>query len=567
MQKGHLAEGDSHQRYVFIQADPGFSVYLGRFNGLSRVSDAAYNSSARVEATGCLPDTRVAVLQNIYGWAISGGPPLYWLCGMAGTGKTTIANSIAEEYDRKKLLGASFFFSRDQQERRESRFLIQTIAYQLGNSFPVLKLAIANILEDQRITTANLQSQLKRLILEPVAEKIAHLPSLIMIVLDALDECEEDHAVIQIIELFVQVLRGQSLPLRIFITSRPESHIRSTFLMSEVQSNTRSFILHEIKLSDVQQDIDKFVRHKLTHIATYQSEIVNQKPWPKEAEILALVEMAAGLFIAAATMLKFISPDRRTRDLKSRLALILSDPKEASRVWPSHPFQSLDNLYAKILEHATIGDKPTYVFERFRTIVGMVILSFSCLTIQELERLLQNPGQVVMALGELHSIVHVSKGGGPIRALHASLHDYLTDKSRCRDPRFFIDPSVQHAEIARHCLERMKPPSLRRDICDIGDYSKLNEQVDDLKRRKEEHIPGDLQYACRYWASHFSSADVGEGLIDLVRSFAFVSILHWMEVLSLVGELNGGLRSLRSAQEKLAVRFLVTFRCVPSHVA
>ena len=67
MQKGHLAEGDSHQRYVFIQADPGLSVYLGRFNSLSRVSDAAYNSSARVEATGCLPDTRVAVLQNIYG--------------------------------------------------------------------------------------------------------------------------------------------------------------------------------------------------------------------------------------------------------------------------------------------------------------------------------------------------------------------------------------------------------------------------------------------------------------------------------------------------------------------
>jgi hypothetical protein len=475
---------------------------------------------------------------------------------MAGTGKTTIAHSIAEFYDHERLLGASFFFSRDQQNRRESRYLFQTIAFQLGSAFPTLKLAIADALKDQGILTSNLRSQLRRLIIGPVLLTMEHLPHTIVIVLDALDECEDGDAITKIIELFVQTLRGCSLPLRIFVTSRPESHIRSTFYLPEIQPETRPFILHEIALEEVQMDIDKFVRFELGRIARAKAEIFGGEPWPDEVEIQKLVTHASGLFIAAATMLKFICPDRRTRNPRARLAFILNDSKEATFHWSaSFPFQSLDHLYAKILEHATEGAQPRNVYERFRVVVGTIVLAFSYLTTQDLEMLLlQGPGQVDLALGELHSIVVVPERGR-VRTFHPSFRDFLTDNSRCTDSRFFIDSQTWHAEIARFCILRMKK-SLRRDICEIGDHTKLNSEVENMKEKKATHLPGDLQYACRFWMQHFCSGLVNDSLVDLVYSFAFESILYWIEVLSLIGELRGCMGSLRLVQEKLAVRYL-----------
>lgn len=61
---------------------------------------------------GCLKGTRSAVLDEIELWMYDfGGPPVYWLNGLAGTGKTTIAQTIAERAFADGLLGASFFCS------------------------------------------------------------------------------------------------------------------------------------------------------------------------------------------------------------------------------------------------------------------------------------------------------------------------------------------------------------------------------------------------------------------------------------------------------------------------
>ena len=118
------------------------------FNNLRPVTSAAYNSSAREGATGCLPQTRVAVFEMIDKWIMTSTTFLFWLCGAAGTGKSTIAHSVALKY-LSMHLGASFFFSRDQQERRQITFLFQTIAFQLGNAFPALKMEIAKVLAPQ----------------------------------------------------------------------------------------------------------------------------------------------------------------------------------------------------------------------------------------------------------------------------------------------------------------------------------------------------------------------------------------------------------------------------------
>jgi hypothetical protein len=94
-----------------------------------------------IRREGCTPNTRVKILDEIKIWMRDSSPncPLvFWLTGQAGSGKTTIATTIAGFFDRDctseegVILGASFFCSRQSPETRNSIRVVPTIAYQLA---------------------------------------------------------------------------------------------------------------------------------------------------------------------------------------------------------------------------------------------------------------------------------------------------------------------------------------------------------------------------------------------------------------------------------------------------
>jgi hypothetical protein len=75
--------------------------------------DAPFSAYQRQHDPLCLPNTRTDLLQEIYNWV--GGRDkrcIFWLSGLAGTGKSTIARTVAGRCHDAKQLGASFFFSR-----------------------------------------------------------------------------------------------------------------------------------------------------------------------------------------------------------------------------------------------------------------------------------------------------------------------------------------------------------------------------------------------------------------------------------------------------------------------
>jgi hypothetical protein len=514
------------------------------------VVQAAYNSEARESATGCLPGTRAAILQEIREWVDSGATPIFWLNGMAGTGKSSIAHTIALEYDRRKSLGASFFFSRYQQERRVTKYLFQTIAFHLGCAYPTLKVEIAKVLEDRRVLTSNSRSQLQNLILDPISNVRDSFITPIVVVLDALDECEEGADVSRVVELIFGELRARALPLKFLVTSRPEPFITSVFRSPEVTQEIHPFDLQNVHESCIQEDIRTFVQHELSRIAARCREVLGPDPWPEEHEVEALVHLSAGLFIAAATALKYTAPERGSRNPRTRLATILGSVSHTH----SGVFRSLDGMHSEILELAMGGRPPPDVVEQFQRVVGTVVLAYGHLTVHELAGLLQMTDEVTTTLLELRSVVLVPEGGGLVRTFHLSFHDYLTDKDRCTNRRFFIDPALRHTEIARYCLERMMR-SLKRDICDICDPTKMNVEVDDLDQRITKYVPGDLQYACRYWAFHLSEGSLDESLLELVQSFVPRYTLYWIEILSLLGELARGIKAVKMAAVKLSVSF------------
>jgi hypothetical protein len=109
-------------------------------SGLDRLpsaSNAPFNSYNKQYAPTCLPATRVDLLQEIYNWANGQDKQnIFWLNGLAGTGKSTIARTIARKYHDQERLGASFFFSRGGGVVSHAGKFFTSIAVQLGRIYP-----------------------------------------------------------------------------------------------------------------------------------------------------------------------------------------------------------------------------------------------------------------------------------------------------------------------------------------------------------------------------------------------------------------------------------------------
>ena len=99
-------------------------------NNCRRAHGAGYRQGDR---NGCLKGTREGVLDKIERWAEDfDQSPIFWLHGLAGTGKSTIAQTVAEKLFADGRLGASFFCSSGSDDRSNLRLIFPTLAFQLA---------------------------------------------------------------------------------------------------------------------------------------------------------------------------------------------------------------------------------------------------------------------------------------------------------------------------------------------------------------------------------------------------------------------------------------------------
>jgi hypothetical protein len=206
---------------------------------------------------------------------------------LAGTGKSTIARTIARKYYNQGRLGASFFFSRGGGDASHARKFVTSIAVQLANSSASLKRYICDAITDQSdIASKSLRDQWRQLILRPLSKlngNFRHSP--LLLIVDALDECEGDNDVSVIMQIFAEARSLKTVLLRIFITSRPERLIRLGFYQL-LDTEYQDFILHNISTSTVDHDISIFLEHSFTII---RHERISAADWPGEQSIRYLV--------------------------------------------------------------------------------------------------------------------------------------------------------------------------------------------------------------------------------------------------------------------------------------
>ncbi|KAG8692594.1 hypothetical protein FRC11_003498, partial [Ceratobasidium sp. 423] len=387
------------QHVVDAQSDR-ISAHLNR---LSPSLSAHYNSTQALglKRGPCAPGTRIDALADLANWVRDSAPgAVYWMNGMAGTGKTTIAYSLCAELDAKYKLAASFFCSRLLPECRDANLILPSIAYQFARFSLPFQFALSKVLErDPDVHTRLPQIQFDALIAKPLLEVQATLPSDLVVVIDGLDECKDEEHTGHVLGI---LLAGVvSLPIKFIISSRPEPEIRAW--MSD-RVGTR-LVLHELDKCAVQADIEMYLRIVLRPMSL------------SEPQITALVKRAGILFIYASTVVRYVSYKNFSRNPHARLDAILN----ASSSSAAMPNTEINQLYAAILE-AALDDQRINEAERrdMKQVLNTVICAQEPLTIGALSKLLQfhNLDRVRAALDPLWSVLHVAGTSELVTPLH-----------------------------------------------------------------------------------------------------------------------------------------------------
>ena len=517
---------------------------------MHHATDAGHRSGNR---QGCLRGTRKDILWQIERWLVDEQDQrVFWLNGLAGTGKTTISQTFAEMCFADGKLGASFFCSRDFEDRSSLHTIFPTLAFQLAYQYPHFRKELIHILRaSPDIGRESLCSQMEKIIVDPL--KTTDISTLIII--DALDECKDKEpasAVLSILSRYVEQIPN----VEFFITGRPEPRIRSGFRLAALKPITEVFKLHDVERSLVDVDIKLFFNACLIGIAKNRSDGDLTEEWPSSSDIDILCKKAAGLFIYASTVITFVSSQHHQPS--RRLALLVSLPQNTNHEGGS----GIDTLYTEVLMQAFhdmgLGDpKPgdQELFHCLRSVIGAVLLVFNPLSTKALSDLLvgfDTPSDISTSLRSFHSLLLVPSGiDDPIRTFHKSFPDFLMEPERCKDKRFFVDPPVHHAELLLSCLNLMKK-RLRKNICNLDDYAVLS-GVKDLPIRQKSLIGDALGYACRFWTWHLveipSRGHKAEEVQKSIDEFFTMHLLFWVEVLAIMGNLDIGVHAINNIQQ------------------
>ena len=415
---------------------------------------AFHNSDERYDPPKCHPHTRRAVLKKIMDWVKDPNKValFLWLYGPAGAGKSAIAQTIAELLEKLGLLAAAFFFSRNAAGRNDKTLLVATLSYQLVKSIPEIRVHVLEAVEqDPALFSRSIDAQIQALIVKPLnaaANEEALVPILFsrprLIILDGLDECSPTSAQTQILNAFSTAAKQLHIPLFFLIASRPEQDIRQSFNdQNGLGSLSFSIALDSTYRPD--DDIRVFLQSTFDEIKrNHPSRAHLPTSWPSPEDIQQLINKSSGQFIFASTVAKYVNSNRHWPP--DRLNIIFGKSKPDQET----PFAELDGLYHLILSSvgANAEKLPDVLMFLVLRPFGHRSVSLEQTTTLIEKFLFYRPGEIDMILTDLHSLIYVPPPGNKtseLRFFHASLPDFLLDRSRSMD--LFLDEGAAYAKI------------------------------------------------------------------------------------------------------------------------
>ncbi|CAG7853320.1 SubName: Full=Related to NACHT/WD40 domain-containing protein-Laccaria bicolor {ECO:0000313/EMBL:CCA73460.1} [Serendipita indica DSM 11827] len=454
----------------------------------------------------CLPGTRMSILKEIRNWAsgFDTEKPMFWLCDVGGTGKSTVAYTLCHEWDTNDhVIVARFFFSKNARSTSETDIVCTTLANDLGSKDNAIRKHVQSaFVKDKQLDARPLSYQFSKL----VEASIRLTSKRVVLVIDAVDECRADMRR-DLLNLIVEKL--PTLPnVRIFLTSRPEPDIMALLQGKAIVRNMHYELQGSENPSNV-DDIKLYVEKYFTGLLT-------------RSERQQLIDKANGLFIWVATARLELDqadgPDARVRTLTS----LISRGEGGD----------INHLYAGILRRLAQETS----FNEVKRIIGTISILFEPVSIQALSKLTRmDLDDLEPMIKSMHSVLRTEH---VVEFLHPTFHEYLHSG---RNTELRIDADLCHLDVARGTLQTLQA-DLRQDVCNISaPYQRYpdNNTIIDLDTRLNAlwaHSPA-LLYSAKYWSAHVIPVISHQDMLSALELFLHNSALHVIELLSLIGKL------------------------------
>ncbi|KAJ6586709.1 quinon protein alcohol dehydrogenase-like superfamily [Mycena sp. CBHHK59/15] len=379
---------------------------------------------------------------------------------------------------------------------------------------------------------APIQTQFRKLLLEPLSDKHEHIRGPIIVILDALDECGDAESRAALVLLLSNEVPKLPAVFRFFITSRPDSDIANQF---RSQSKITGLQL-DITTTSNNKDIMTYLCHSMQSIQEQQRKWNLGSDWPGTSRIQILADCSAGLFIWASTACRFINKPNPN----DKLEILINH---------GHNLSSLDKLYAVALQSAGDWDNDKGFSEGAQLVLAALVLGrvpMSERTMDDILRFSNNwSSQLILACFEC---LVQWKSGQNAQILHASFGDYLTDPHRSGSHPWFVNKKIQNHAISLGCLQVLNT-QLRFNICGLEDSHCRNADVPDLSDCVTTFISPGLSYASCFWATHLKDIDFDPAICREIKNLMETKFPFWLEVLSLLGQVTVATNALKTARK------------------
>ena len=453
-------------------------------------------------------------------------PNVYWLFGPAGSGKSTIAFTIANRFDTAGVgantatLGGNFFCSRQFEETKQSRRIVRTIAYHLSLACTQFAYALSRSIPFDS-AYHDVDSQLQNLLVKPwkasARDRAADpsSPPYHLVIIDALDELDGKGGSEFLRILFTVLNKGELPGLKFFATSRPDPA-----LVSEVYSfeTKRLYRLQDVGREGVTDDIRIYLTSRLPHFA-------------KRQEIGILAAAADGLFIHASTLVRYLERYQPSEQEMLLTRFLVTYPSFMPRR-SEKDVTSLDGLYFQILDTTFDGMEEYILNNRLRILYTFLCMIGRTSTPLVAALLGTSVDAVDAVIDGLHAVLYTDNG--QVLLYHKSFSDFLFHRSR--SGKYWCDQAV-HNQFLAECCFRIMMTGLKFNLANIPSSFILDLDNPTLPVETARCLPPVLSYSCQNWAHYlcFSAPSLSQSLLDILTEFFQISALFWIEAMNLLG--------------------------------
>ncbi|KAF8312379.1 WD40 repeat-like protein [Clavulina sp. PMI_390] len=509
---------------------------------------------------GCLPGTRTAILDALQGWGAGASAcvvqnphshtptenilrlvdtRVLWLQGVAGSGKSSIAVSVAKFFELTRMYMAYYRFETAKQTQLKPSNLFTTIALQLAAQDPGLE---RTLLESVRAATflerksQDPAEQLK-LFLMPLFAWISDNFHRVIIIIDALDESGSQAERKKVLEPLA--ILADLLPpgVHILITTRPESDIQRALKAPLQLQHATQLFMHDLPNKLTKQDIYQYIKNKLEDPTL---EV-------REDQIQTLSERAQLSFQWASTACRYIvDQDDENRMVLpyERLGKIIGSSSTAGT--QTHLYE----LYTTVMD-AQLRKSTDQDLKLPKLLLGVLVVAKKPMSLQAMLQLLQADisqwgdfdiaqRKAAVFISSMSSLITGARADAidtPLLPLHASFLDFLQDSST--GSKYCVDVARTHTLLTESCFAVMlnRERGLKFNICNLSTSFSTNNSIPKLSNIIQDKIGEALSYACQFWTSHLEAAPKHpDSTLESAKSLlSTMQFFYWLEVMSLTG--------------------------------